>query len=81
MSLRKKPPPIPEASRLDRMTETDLYLALEADLINANRVMSVYQQQPSDREPSLAQLQSHLENATAEVKALRRKLVVILPNS
>lgn len=80
MAWRKKPVPIPEASRYDRMSEGDLYLALEADLINANRMMTAYQQQPSDREPALAQLQRHLEGATEETKALRRKYVVMTPN-
>jgi hypothetical protein len=77
----KKKVPIPEASRFDRMTETDLFLSLEASLMTAGAMMQRYSNRSGDRSEALALLQSQLEDATAITKAMRRKLVVILPNS
>jgi hypothetical protein len=81
MPWKKKPIPIPEASRFDRMTETDLFLSLEASLMTAGAMMQRYSNRDGDKSEALALLQSHLEDATAITKAMRRKLVVILPNS
>jgi len=80
MSLRKKSIPIPEASRYDRMSAQDLTLGLEAAVFNTNHMLQTYQQRLGEPEQALALLQSHAEEAVALAKALRRKLVVNLPN-
>ena len=81
MAWRKKGIPLPEASRFDRMTETDLYLLLEASLSSSTHLVDVYRATlPEEKELVLANAQIEIEGALAACKAMRRKLVVVLPN-
>lgn len=78
--FKKKLPPIPEPSRLDVLSEMDLFSALEADMMNASEQMKTYRQRLGDPEVALALLEQHLMSADALTKALRRKHVAVLPN-
>jgi hypothetical protein len=76
--LKKKRPPLPEPSRLDVLSQTDLFNSLEAHMMNASHQFKMFQQS-GDPEMALARLEDHLMNADAIAKALRRK-VAAAPN-
>lgn len=75
MFRRRRGVPIPEEGRLDRMSEGDLFLALESSLMGCEQTMRSFTQE-REKEWALAQLERHLEQATAVTKAMRRKYLV-----
>jgi hypothetical protein len=77
---RRKRVAIPEESRFDRMTTADLFMSLEAAVGESGHLVTQYHNQPSQQEPTLAELQIQLETALACAKSLRRRHVVIPPN-
>ena len=76
MAWRKKPVPIPEASKFDRMTTAELFMSLEASLGDATFMTDRYSSVPDERPVTLHLLQTELETALASTKALIRKHTV-----
>lgn len=65
--------PIPEASRWDRMSSENLYLALESALATATHLTDQYRHDPASREKNLALLETEVQTALQSCQALRRK--------
>jgi hypothetical protein len=76
---KKVPVPIPEASKFDRMSESELFMALEASLGDATFMTDRYSTVPDERAQTLSLLLTELETAVASTKALIRKYTAVGP--
>lgn len=76
--LRRRMPPLPDPSRMDRLSQEDLFLTLEASLASSTHQFGECRTS-YDKEMPLALLEHSLENALASAKALRRKVAAV-PN-
>jgi hypothetical protein len=74
--FKKKPVPIPEASKFDRMGEIELYQAMETALGEACHLADNYQREMTERGKVLALMEPHLETALAANRALRRRMML-----
>jgi hypothetical protein len=75
---KKKLPPIPPPSRLDSLSESDLFQALESALSAATHMVTTYRHNPGDREMALAHLERYVDESAAVTKAMRRKYAPLL---
>jgi len=74
---RKKntPPPLPEVTKLQRMPTEDVYLMLEASLMEAQHNLSQFRSTPEDQRGALlAWLQSSSETITLGCKELSQRI-------
>jgi hypothetical protein len=76
LRLKKKLPPMPEESRFDRMSETNLFIITETSIGEAGNFLTQYRDDRLSREQNLAWLEVELETALGAARALRRKVVL-----
>jgi hypothetical protein len=76
--LKKKPkiPPIPPPSRLDRLSDVELFEAMESSLGEVFNLMGEYRNSGEEREMIMALIELHLETALGSCRSMRRRLGV-----
>jgi hypothetical protein len=72
---RKKQPPTEEPTRLDRLSNDDLTLALETSLMAVVQHMDGFRREPDRKEAHLAHMERHLTVAVQANQAMRRRIV------
>lgn len=76
LKRRSKLPPIPPPSRLDRLSDIEIFEAMETSLGEVHHLLNEWRATPQDREMTMALIELHLETALASSRSMRRRLVV-----
>jgi hypothetical protein len=76
--IKRKPkiPPVPPPSRLDRLSDIELYETMESSLGEVHHLLSDFRTDGTDREMKMALVELHLETALLASRSMRRRVAI-----